>query len=236
MKKIVFIFLFMFLLTGCEINYNLSLDLDSIKEDTKFVVSSGNEYSLYVDKIGPEYEYYNLNDIPLLNNSNNDFYIKKYKYDDDGGFIFNTSGNFDNKSIGNSSIINKFGSIDVNYDENKTFINFSLNSDFFDNYSMVNKIVINVEDSDGMIVSNDADDVNGYIYTWTITKDNPDRSVSFSFNNSNPVKSLKKSLKKYDGYLNNPMIIFSIFLFLIVIVLFIIYKYVFFKYRSNNNV
>lgn len=233
MKKIVFIFLFMFLLTGCEINYNLSLDLDSIKEDTKFVVSSGSEYSLYVDEIGPEYEYYNLNGIPLLNNSNNDFYIKKYKYDDNGGFIFNTFGNFDKKSIGNSSIINKFGSINVNYDKKKTYVNFSLNSDFFEEYSMVDKIVISLEDSNGMIVSNDADDVNDSIYTWTITKGNADRSVSFSFNNS---KSLKKILKKYDDYLNNPMIRFSMFLFLIVIVLFIIYKYVFFKYKSNNNV
>ena len=250
MKKILFI-IFALLFTGCEASYNLSMDVDSIHEETDMIVASDNEYKGYVDTIGPIYEYYLRNKVPLfVNDEGFGTYRDDYEYYDNGGFSFNLLGDFNKDSFVNSYIINFAGEANTKVTGNTVSLSYNFSSDLFENYNMLDKITININDISNSITSNNADGVNinkiinneeslnnnnGKVYTWVITKDNYlDKTINFSYK-KNKV-SVKKVIDEYEKNSDKPMFKFSIVLIIIFSISFIIYKFIALKFKSNNSI
>ena len=250
MKKILFI-IFALLFTGCEASYNLSMDVDSIHEETDMIVASDNEYKGYVDTIGPIYEYYLRNKVPLfVNDEGFGTYRDDYEYYDNGGFSFNLLGDFNKDSFVNSYIINFAGEANTKVTGNTVSLSYNFSSDLFENYNMLDKITININDISNSITSNNADGVNinkiinneeslnnnnGKVYTWVITKDNYlDKNINFSYK-KNKV-SVKKVIDEYEKNSDKPMFKFSIVLIIIFSISFIIYKFIALKFKSNNSI
>lgn len=251
MKKIIVFVLFTLLLTGCEASYNLSMDLDSIHEETDMIVANGDEYSTYVDSIGPIYDYYIRNNIPLFTGDGGALsYRKDFEFDNYGGFSFNLLGDFDKDSFVNSYIINFAGVANTETTGNTVSFSYNFSSDLFENYSMLDKITINVNDINNNITSNNADGVNinniinneeslnnntGKVYTWVITKDNyMDKTINFSYKKNRV--SVKKIVEEYEKNSDNPMFKFSVILIVIVFIIFIIYKLFVLKFKSKNSI
>lgn len=236
MKKFIVFVLFTLLLTGCEVSYDLSMDLDSIHEETDMIVASGDEYSTYVDSIGPIYDYYIRNNIPLFTGDEGALsYRKDFEFDNDGGFSFNLLGDFDKDSFVNSYIINFAGVANTEATGNTVSFSYNFSSDLFENYSMLDKITININDISNNITSNNADNVNDNVYTWVITRDNyMDKTINFSYKKNRV--SVKKIVEEYEKNSDNPMFKFSIVLIVIVFIIFIIYKLFALKFKSKNSI
>ena len=215
----------LFCLTGCTSSYNIKISSGKINESVTSVIN-GSELS------APYMWYYNSNyspDDPLTP------FIKNEQYP----FVndFNTVYEKDVKEEYDNYVVTL--KYDYTYDEYKKsrayncFENgkFDLKDDlytiemgghFYCLYS--DEVAINIE-TNNKVIKNNADSVNGNIYTWVINSSN--------LNNKNIILSFKESKKIFN--LNDPMTRFTIALILLVVIGFTIYLFVINKFKKNNS-
>lgn len=121
----------------------------------------------------------------------------------------------------------------------------------FSNYPMLNELVINLT-TDYKVLSNNADEINGNVYTWKINKNNytnkkikfsvdysrdGNRDTSSKTNDTTPVIPDNSSDNKDDKVTSTstflPILIFVCTIFIIFLIFYIIY---YFKNKKNNKI
>lgn len=177
-KKCFILTALLVLLTGCTINYNLTIDNNSVNES---ISGSANksEYELGNGDTGLNLFYTLIEkDVPALVNDDS-LYNKDITETDNGinyDYTYTYKNNLDKARVINECFENHY------IDETDEYYNIKLSGEFYCLYS--NKIDINVT-SNYAVLDNNAKKVNGNKYTWTIDDSN---SVDIALTVSKTVK------------------------------------------------
>lgn len=229
MKKIIIV-LCLFLTAGCDIKYNLDID-ENIKEDISILGNYDYDdyflYQIYRDKPIPLTKNYTIQ--PESNEKIEGVaYYNKSDLSNDNDFGLNFKAKFNSSNYNDSTILSVgIGKNVINPTDD--FINIDLPSDFkvFKQYPDLEMITLNIK-SKYSILENNADKIDKNVYTWYITPDYG-KNIKMKIKTSNVLQDIEKNTK------NDPMIRFSIVIFIIVIIGIIIYYLVRKKYKKNNS-
>ena len=230
MKKI-FLILCLFLITGCSAEYNLNINDDVLNEKT--IISETNMDKFREYKIGDSFEYYDKVSIPLSINGSSDssdeslFYSKINSLNDDG-IAFGFYGTFKDVPIDESFVVNYGGTINVTSGDEKK-ITGSIDSTPFDDYSMLEKITVNITSSN-KVLKNNADKVKDGVYSWVFTRDNFD-SKNIEIVISNLEKAKSNSFTNNSAEMNGFVIMILSTLF-VSFAFYVIFKFI---YKKKNN-
>ena len=178
MKKIFIVLFLTFILTGCSAEYTIDIDNGymenlNVYADTTGEVDTLSTYN-YSDPAfyDPNYFEDELEVLPQIEryktSFNNNIYNAYYKFND----------SYDKSNIVNSSV--------ETFDVYNAYNSHIYAKDFtkaFATMQTLNRITINIR-TNKSVVGNNADIVNGNVYTWIITRDNPNREISFYYINS----------------------------------------------------
>lgn len=194
LKKFIFPILCLLFLCGCEATYNLDVS-DGFLETTTINATNVNEYSLlegyprnipayYTDSFNPEdTEVYD--DVSYYNVS----YV--------GEGVLNYTYKFEDKY--NLSTIVKESMTKVNITSDRTVrIHATGDFDCFNIYPALEKLTVNIKVPYEMVYNN-ADSINGDIYTWIINKDNPSGTIDIEYENPDYVSEIYKDINKDDN-------------------------------------
>lgn len=217
MKKILLFFICLFLITGCDVTYNLTIDDDTFSEqiiipfsrqtttEEMMIKYLKNKLTITTDRY--EDTYYNMGV-----ETTTDFYnlIYDYKFDYDG---FKKSF-FVDICYPNMKITENDGEFIIASGKNFKCLN-------PDNGVIADSVKINIK-TDLEVVENNADSVNGDIYTWNIDYNNNEtREIN--------LKLKKQEVKKEYNFL---------FIYIVgtVIVIGFIYVFIKSKFKVVNNI
>ena len=217
MKKKLLIFLcIMFLITGCSVNYDLTIDNDSFSEDIDVNLVSerfiGDEYCNIPSVVSSTTEKYDCN----ITNSGINYNIKyNYTYDlnsvNNGFFINRCYSDVDIQDTGEKLLLSTGGYFDCIYMED---------------IGKVDNVNINIK-TDLEVLNNNADSINGNVYTWVINETNyENKPINMELKKS---VNIEKVIEEND---NSFTLIFVITFILIVIL--VIYLVIRFKAKKNN--
>lgn len=189
-KKYILLVSFMTLLTGCTATYNLKISDNTIVEK----ISLSEKKNLIDQEIADE-QLENL----FSNSTSN---LKKYnvtKEENKENIIYNLSQTYflsDMDSVNNIRVIKEcFDAYNIVYlDDSQTSFILQTSKGFhclnYD-YNEIDSVDINIE-IDNEVINNNADKINGNIYSWHIDKNNyADKYISLEFK-----KGLKKETTK----------------------------------------
>lgn len=175
MKKI-FAILFLILLSGCTTNYNLKISNDSFEENI----------SVHIDK--SEIPSYTGGEVetddqitPFLNNdysalfSDNNAYYEKNRTDFDNYIQVDMNYNYSEEEFSDSNSLKLcFSDYEFTYEDSYYIHAYG---EFYCLYS--DDINISIE-TNNKVIKNNADSVNGNVYTWNVNKNNV-RNVNIEF-------------------------------------------------------
>lgn len=232
MKKNIMIIICLFLFTGCDVTYNITID-DKIEELTNFYFEESDySYDTYYADYGDDnisnfsnideftQSIYNEDYLAFDGDFNNQELYNVQKIND--GISLNYSYKYDN--FDKSSIFNYCGDI-VEYQTGNDTVSISVN-DFYNCFMSeydpaLDDLTINIK-TNLKVLENNADSVNGNVYTWNINKDN------------SSVKRVYIKVKKGSDYFSMFIDIGIVIGFVIVIVLlvFLVKK----KIAKNNEI
>ncbi|MBR2708223.1 MAG: hypothetical protein IKE90_02170 [Bacilli bacterium] len=227
MKRILMI-LVLFLFTGCNVTYNVNIG-DKIEELTNFKFEEVDyNYDNNVNMMTSSYEFIssviNEDYLAFYDNISDKLYSKERTKDG-----MNLSYKYDYGNIDDSSIFNYCGDTVEYYNTGKYIL---IKVDDFTNCFLqaggphLNNLTINVK-SDLKVLENNADEVNGNVYTWRMSKDNfYDKKLNIKIKKG--IGSNKKSTINYT-------FIFVVLVILIGLVIILIF-YIFKKRKDNNEV
>ena len=188
MKKIVLLFVFALFLTGCSATCNIEIYNDKVREDMEYTETSlenlekrYNSKFTYRGLIEDSFSYpytafYNApaneNDYVKIDGVE---YYKNERIDEDGKFGQKLSYHkFKLSNYKDSLIAKKCYKYFNVLDQDDTYvISTSINNTCFEEYPLLDSITVNIK-TNHKVVSNNADIVNGYHYTWIIDKENKD--------------------------------------------------------------
>lgn len=227
-KRRFLFLLLLFLLTGCTVNYNLEISEDlSLSENVEAIENTitmqTNTNLVGEDAVNYLYEMFAPSDLEFTSSkddnnttgiSNRTFSsFKEYKetFSTD---VFNEvnikkENNIYTFTANQSNKLDDSGSESLIYDE----ININLTIPF-------------------KVTQNNADEVNGNVYTWNIRKNQSLKNIIVSFDKNTPITS--SSIVIGDKVFNYKLIVSLIILGLFIIFLFIIF--IISKNRKNNSV
>lgn len=178
LKKLIFPILCLLFLCGCEATYNLDVS-DGFLETTQINSTSVDEYSLLEGYPRNVPAYYTDSFNPEDTNIYDD--VKYYDVSYLGNGTLNYTYKFEDKY--NLSTIAKESMPKINITSDRTVrIHATGNFDCFNIYNLLEKLTINIK-VPYEIVYNNADYVNGDVYTWIINKDNPSGTVDIEYKN-----------------------------------------------------
>ena len=203
MKKIFYLIIALFIITGCEATYTIDID-DNFNESLVAVPKDVNEVSRMREDYFPYPAFYNPNyseeddyvegydrsyNDPNENDNTKDEEIDNYittpveRYN----VFFGTTLSFNYKfgsnyqdsnivltSVGDFDAVNAVGEGTYSKINAKDFTN------IFEEYSNLTKLTVNIKTTK-RVISNNADSVNGNIYTWVITSKNANRAIEFIY-------------------------------------------------------
>ena len=232
MKKYLIIIMFLLLLTGCDVTYNITID-DKIEESTNFYFEESDySYDTYYADYGDDnissfsnidefiQSIYNEDYLAFDGDFNNQELYNVQKIND--GISLNYSYKYDN--FDKSSILNYCGGI-VEYQTGNDTVSISVN-DFFNCFmseygSVLDNLTINIS-TNFKVLENNADKVNGNVYTWNVNMDNAvDKKVYIK---------IKKGSDYFSMFIDIGIVIG--FVILIVLLVFLVRK----KIAKNNEI
>lgn len=229
MKRVLILIIIILLLTGCKVDYNLTLDDKLIlKENITIFPTMDNDlnelkdfklnipidkeiddYSVFKEKI-EGIEYYKKNKTDSSIN-----FSYKYKRGDYYDYTESTLTNLAYDYIS----ISKINDEELTLSSSKEF-------KLFKEYDTLEEVKITIE-TNYKVLSNNADEISRHKYTWYLTKDNAyGKGIYLKVNPSKEDLNFFEKLLRGD-YLNS----FTVTLFIVGIG-FIIYTYL--KKKSNN--
>lgn len=201
MKKILLLISLFFVITGCEATYNLEIG-EEIKEEINIYTT--DMYNLNV----PMEDYNNFSLKDMFGFQLDGFYPVYFNDENYNPYLEEKQ---DNVKYYNQSAINDSNKYGIKYDYRFKFndyyrsravnscykeVNLANNNGIyslttnnvakcFDNYSLLDRVTINIKTTYKVIYSN-ADNVSNGVYTWNITKNNyKSKSIKFSYNTNN---------------------------------------------------
>lgn len=165
-RKIIVLFLFSFLLCGCTAQYNLEIKDDEFRENIKINFDSNDDGA---------YEYFSENKFYAIMDGVSNF--KEYKKESEDKknikFSYTYEGTEFNKATSLSSCFRAYNVID----ENGYYIistSKGLTCATEENTVLLNSLDVVIK-TNHIVKDNNADEVDGYVYTWHFDKDNYDK-------------------------------------------------------------
>lgn len=218
MKKIYISLICIFLLSGCSIEYNLSVN-NKIEEN---IISDSDNVDLYklyknskIASLYSEYKssYYYYSD----NIEDENFSLYKVKdISNSSKYKLGFSYDFDISNYYNSTAVNRcYRYFSVSKEGNNVSILTSSSFNCFDYYEELEKVTINITSYYDVVQSN-ADQINGKKHTWIITPENAsNKPIIFVYDES------KKNITLIDYITNNAYIavLLGIFIFIVLPIL-----------------
>lgn len=214
MKKVILIISLLFI-SGCTTSYNLEISNDSFKENiTVYINKSEIPTKIYDDiELDDQITPFIENDYPAISSDSKSYY-KKVVTDAGDYYKVLMDYKYSEKEFGQSnSLKNCFENYEFGYDK-KYYIH--VYGNFYCLYS--DEIKINIK-TNNKVLKNNADTVNGNVYTWNINKQN-EKDVDIEF-----------EVEKGFSYLTLLYIIIGVLVILIPV---IVYKFLQSKKRKVN--
>ena len=209
MKKVLLLIVCLVFLTGCDIDYELTIDDNSFSEDTK-IFTDINMYEEYDGSLLSNYfdNFLDFSEPIYFNDENYDYYsggnqpnvryynINNYVDNNYKGLEFQNVFGF-NDYYRSSMVKECFDELNVQNNNGIYLIRTSNKCKVFSSYSLLNQIKITIN-TDIEVIFNNADYVNGNSYTWIINRDNyMNKSVRLSLNTN------KDDLSNFNGNKND---------------------------------
>lgn len=232
-KKILLMFILILLLSGCSVEYNVSLENDSFKENGSLIEKKENKDNLSKNGFSFEeqinYTYQSMHDV--LNGQEMEktqsFELKKIDTDKEIGLTYSNELK-QNKYYLSPIIRQCYDNVSVKNSNNNIKISTGNYFKCFDYYELLNNVTVNFT-TNYKVVNNNADEIKDNTYTWFINKNN--------FKNKEISIEIDKSEISYNTLLDekesNVLIVFLIGLVLTVIFVFGFYTY--YKVKFSNN-
>lgn len=222
MKKNIMLLIICIFLTGCSVDYNLIVNEDlSINEQI-----NASETEAYFDK---EYTYYERKEaIDNLWENMTSVYDKKYTYtynSNDTGVIVNNNYNSIEEYIDSKLYKQYFENVEYEKNGNKVIIKstgefYPYTTQDFEKFP-INDFKLNIK-VPFKVVKNNADSVEGNIYTWKIDSKTKDKSLYLEFDTSK-------------NYTNSSRAIDFKIIFGIILVVSIIGIYIYYNIKKNDS-
>ena len=191
MKKKLLLLIIILFLTGCDATYYAEIKNGKVYESTNFYVSNldsvENNADLFENPNGPSKsadelveDYYNQDYLAYYNRSSSNQYYKKEKisYEDRNGVRL--SYTYSLKDYQDSSLLHYcFDTVSVENQKGFYTIDLKDSEKCFtqDVYQLLDSVNIQIVSNE--VIEHNADSVNGSIYTWVLTKDNPNQEIHF---------------------------------------------------------
>lgn len=216
MKKIIML-LVVIMLTGCTVNYNVTIDKDNITENVKISVPMNEvDENTFSEQVSGFNSSYNI----------------KTNVEDDN-YIANLNRNFDFTNYNNSTFMNKcYDEVnitntdsDITIKTSNTFHCIKMEDDF-----ETQKVTVNIK-TKLKVKDNNADEINGNTYTWIIDENNyADKQIYMQINKS--LINVSDTVKK--NTLSSLELIAVILIFVIPII--ILAVVIWFKAKGKNEI
>lgn len=163
MKKFLLLLVAILLLPGCSINYDLEITADEFYEQTSIIPDINKDEKNILDQINSQQ--------PIYYNPSANAKIKYYKITkNEENLKLENTFTFDD-FYRSSAIKQCFKEVTYQKEDNYILLRTNNKCAAFDEYPLLDALTIKIKTNLEVIVSN-ADNVNGNIYTWVITKDN----------------------------------------------------------------
>lgn len=180
-KKMLLIIILTFILSGCSVTYNLTIDGDTIKEETLIHQENSNLEelnALYLDKPVNYNVIVEDDDIESIGKEN-DIYIRKFVAREGGIDVRYFYNKFNKNTIASSFAARKaFANIGYSYNKETNTIQLSTNKGakiFFEEPELDN-ITINITTS-YPVRSHNATSVRENTYTWNFSKEDNNKNI-----------------------------------------------------------
>ena len=167
MKKKIILCSLIFLLTGCTANYNIEITKDTINENVQVQLPKSTTTKAQADT------YANI-ETPISQSSTQQSFYTTSLDEDSNNYYLNYNYNHEISSFSQSYFASRcYQNIDL--EETEDMINLSTSNNFMcihmDDGAFIETVDINIT-TDLKVLSNNADEVNGNVYTWHINSSN----------------------------------------------------------------
>lgn len=219
--KILVLICGMFLLSGCSVEYNLTINKNTMEEDINAIFDKATESEL-ASRMEPirRSAYYNYD------TRENEYYIFN-KREDDNNIILSYNYEYTGNNLYKSEAASRCYYKRI---VNVTDENITINTDnqvaclFKDGEREIDDITVNIK-TDLIVLENNADEVNDKTYTWYINDQN--------YTNKPIYIKIDKNIKEKENISNLTIVLFIFGIIVIGIIVYIIIK---FKYSKNNKI
>lgn len=219
--KILVLICGMFLLSGCSVEYNLTINKNTMEEDINAIFDKATESEL-ASRMEPirRSAYYNYD------TRENEYYIFN-KREDDNNIILSYNYEYTGNNLYKSEAASRCYYKRI---VNVTDENITINTDnqvaclFKDGEREIDDITVNIK-TDLIVLENNADEVNNGVYTWYINDQN--------YTNKPIYIKIDKNIKEKENISNLTIVLFIFGIIVIGIIVYIIIK---FKYSKNNKI
>ena len=191
MKKKFILLILLFLVTGCSANYDIEIYNNTVKEDMEYfdsISSNWDSEALYgltyrelvTDSVSYPYPVFDstvVDENDTIKIDGVEYYDNKLISDSNklGQSLSYHKFNLDN--FNDSSIVKKcYKYFSILEEGDNIILSTSLENTCFDAYPSLDYITVNLK-TNHKVVSSNADVVNGYHYTWNLSRENKDDSA-----------------------------------------------------------
>lgn len=170
MKKLKFLILFLLIvfLTGCDVTYNLEITEDTITESASFLLPNTPENFSITE------QYLKSKRRAYMDESKTTHYYEQKQIQDEDNVGINLKYIYPADKISDSSLINYcYDGSYITRNEDEIIINTKerISCLYMDDNTNFDSLTINIK-TDLEVAENNADKVNGNVYSWVITKEN----------------------------------------------------------------
>lgn len=167
--KLVFLICFSIILSGCDVEYNLTIDEDYMTESVDFLYPKSDENKEIVnDYLESDYMAYYDMDLEK------EFSYEKTKIDNDDNVGLNLTYTYSGDYLQKSSLLDRcyYKKSITKTDTRVVITTDGINTCFYqDNNRNIDTLKVNIT-TEYKVLKNDADEVNGNTYTWNIDENN----------------------------------------------------------------
>ncbi len=242
--KVFILLLFLFLLCGCDATVNVNISNGSIKEDVVIVAFPDESYTTkerlnaaFRDYFPAFYNNTVADEEPDEKKSGVQYYEKSVADIGEGSrYEYKYNYTIDNY-IGSSTVKNAFRSVLFDKPDNGKKLRFSTDVNgllVFNMFPSLDSVKINIT-TDYPVLENNADSVNGNVYTWNFDKDTkkginlvlenkvPEVNEDEKSNNENTLVNMDKK-EKNDFFNKHPLLVGIIALVSFIVIAIIVSK------------
>lgn len=242
-KNKILILLSIFLITGCQADYNIVIDENTVKEElsayetnmSKWNVIQGNNILTYQQyqqnykdaPVGIYYDDQNVDNEIGFNENRQYYKIDLLNENSKKGLIFNA--NFNVNKYNDSYIArNCYKHINVLSQGNEISISTSNELTCMNYIDGLEKVVINIT-TNYKVIDTNATNIKDNTYSWVITKNNyTNSSIYLKLTKNSSSSEPSSNNNKKDSF--NFQMIYAIIIIVILLIAFLIYK----KFKKNS--